>query len=540
MGSIWDGSRAGLRERYRSGRNPSVVKVPTSVLADAERLASGAARDVQLRAVLIERLLGRPNALWRSSRLASSTGVDASTADAELAAVLVDRASGTLGPLADRLGRHVLRHHVDGWSCGPVGVYEHLKVPSAYEVERWVHHGEHAALDAALAATKTTPPRAAFDAPHLRWRSGQRLSAGAQSWYVSQLLAGTFVLQTSERDASKPVRGAAGLIEPALDEQDTVGMARWVLGARLPASSRARIPRTDAAVNWLGQQVETGELPRSRALALMGNDRIQSRRWAFRWGELRSPRYPDAISDERIEGLWPTEDDVTGTRRQWSTWISEVLQRAMMEQRGWRLEDFQDAYLRHPLAGPLAEGLVYVIGGLPLVFVDGRPHDVDGPLSVMLGGEVRVAHPAEGSDDWPMPVSVPPFPQREHRVLGVDDLPKPPVEPVPHGAWKRRVRALRLLSDIQADGSTTAELWLLGHHRVHIDHAGYGSGHGGARPIGSIQVTVRAGSQPPLARLSADGRHGWESLPPWLVSEVAQMLRMLFGVSPLPRTSRGF
>ncbi|MCA9649455.1 MAG: DUF4132 domain-containing protein [Myxococcales bacterium] len=514
------------------------MKVPTSILADAERLASGAVRDTQRRGALLERLLGRPNKLWSSERLAASVGASVDESDAELAAVLVDRAAGTLGPLADRLGRHVLRRHVQGWSCGPVGVFEHLKVPSAYEVERWVHAEDHAVLDAALAATKTTPPRAAFDAPPLRWRSGPRLSAGAHAWYVSQLLAGTFVLQTSERDASRPVRGAAGLVEPALDEQDTVAMARWVLRARLPASSRARVPRTVAAIDWLGQQVETGELPRSRALQLMGTDRIQSRRWAFRWGELRSPRYPDAISDERIEGLWPTDDDPTGTRRQWATWVGEVLQRAMTEQRGWRFEDFEEAYLRHPLASPIAEGLVYVMGGLPLVFIDGQAHGIDGKLTLMLGGELRVAHPAEGVEDWPMPVASPPFAQREHRVLSVAELPSPPAEPVPHGAWKRRVRALRLLSDVQTNGSTTAELWLLGHHRVHIDHAGYGSGLGGARPISKIQVSVRAGSQPPLATLDAQERHGWDSLPPWLVSEVARMLRVLFGLSPLPRSSR--
>lgn len=517
-----------------------MVKVPTSVFADAERLASGAARDAHLRGVLLERLLGRPNALWTSERLASSVQSSPEVVDAQLASVLVDRAEGTLGPLADRLARHVLRRHVYGWSCGPVGVYEHLKVPSAYEIERWVHLGEHAVLDAALAATKTIPLRAAFDAPPLRWRDGTRLSAGAQAWYVSQLLAGTFVLQNSERDAAKPVRGAAGLVEPALDEADTVAMAQWVLQARLPASSRPRVPRTDATLDWLGQQVEAGELPRSRALSLMGNDRIQSRRWAFRWGELRSPRYPDAVSDERIEGLWPTKDDSTGTRRQWSTWIGEVLQRAMVEQRGWALDDFRDAYLLHPLASGVAEGLVYVMGGLPLVFVEGRAHDADGPIDLILGGQLRVAHPADGTAGWPDPFVASPFPQLEHRVMGVGDLPRPPSEPVALGIWKRRVRALRLLSDVQTDGSTTAELWLLGHHRVRVDHAGYGSSRGGAgaRPITGIEVTVRAGSQPPLARLSARERHGWETLPPWLVSEVARMLRVLFGLSPLPRTSR--
>ena len=153
-------------------------------------------------------------------------------------------------------------------------------------------------------------------------------------------------------------------------------------------------------------------------------------------------------------------------------------------------------------------------------------------LSAAVVVPIVMAGPAMAEE--PIPTDPPVTP-----IDPVDPAPtEPPAEPVPHGAWKRRVRALRLLSDVQTNGSTTAELWLLGHHRVHIDHAGYGSGLGGARPISKIQVSVRAGSQPPLATLDAQERHGWDSLPPWLVSEVARMLRVLFGLSPLPRSSR--
>lgn len=512
------------------------MKIPSSILADAQRLACGVDPDGPRTEALLQRLLVRPNEYCRSAQLAARVGASPDEVDGELATVLVEHEGGRASSLERRLGRNVLRRHVDGWSCGPVGVYEHLKVPSAYELERWVHLRDYSALDAALAATKTMLLRAAHDAPALHWSSGHRLSAGAQAWYLGQLLAGTFALQTSERDAARPVRGAAGLIEPALDPADAVALARWVLRARLPASSRARVPRTPAVLDWLGRQVDTGELPRSRALVLMGSDHVQSRRWAFRWGELRSPRYPDAVSDERIEGLWPQVDDASGTRRQWATWIAEVLQRAMIEQRGWQLEDFREAYLEHPVARPVAEGLVYVLGGLTLSFIDGRAHDVDGPLSLALGGELRVAHPAHGTAGWPTPVAPPPFEQREHRVLGVPELPSLPVDPVPHSAWKRRVRALRLLSDLQADGGTTAELWLLGPHRVRIDHAGYGSGYGGARPVTGIEVSVRVAGQPPLAVLSASQRHGWDALPAWLVSEIGRMLQVLFGQTRLLRS----
>jgi hypothetical protein len=500
------------------------MKIPTRVLAQAQALAHGASRERAVRIELLTQLRSRPNGLWTLPRLAAMTGLPPGQIDAELAALLVDQSRGQLGKLT---GRHVLRHHVHGWSCGLPGVYEHLRVPSAYEIERWVHQGDHAALDAALAATGTAQPRSTATAPVLRWGGGEALSPGAQAWVLNQLLADTFVTQEGEGDGAKPVRGAAGLIEPALEGASAIALSQWVLGAPLPASMRARVLRTDAVLDWIAEQVEGGELSRSRALEMMGSDRIQARRWAFRWGELRSARDPDAVSDERIEGLWPTQDDATGTVAQWSEHIGQVLRRAMIEQRGWPMDLFCEAYLWHPVAAAVATGLVYRVGGLPVAFIDGRAHGIDGPLQLELGGEIRVAHPAGGTEDWPLPAVPAPFEQRGHVVLGVEDLPSPSPQPLPHGVWKRRVRALRLLSDAELGGGTTAELWLLPPYRIRIDHAGYGAGYGGARPVGDIQVTVRVGGQPPLARLTIGERSGWERLPAWLVSEIAAMLRVL-------------
>lgn len=504
------------------------MTVPTRVLAQAQALAHGASRERALRRGLLEHLRSRPNALWTLPRLAALSGLPPAQIDAELAAMLLDQARGYLGKLAAGLGRHVLRRHAQGWSCGLPGVYEHLRVPSAYEIERWVDEGNLGALDAALAATGTPWPRSTAGAPPLRWRSGEPLSAGAQAWVLNQLLAGSFVPQLHEGDATKPVQGAVGLVEPALEGHSAIALSAWALEAPLPASMRARILRTDAVLDFLAEQVEAGELSRSRALSMMGSDRIQARRWAFRWGELRSPRHPDAVSDERIEGLWPTADDPTGTLGEWSARIGQVLHRAMIEQRGWSLDAFCEAYLWHPVAAPVATGLVYRVGGLPVVFIDGRAHGIDGPLQVELGGELRVAHPAGGTDDWPRPAVPPPFPQREHLVLGVADLPALPLaQPLSQRLWKRRVRELRLLSDVEQGGGTTAELWLLPPYRIRIDHAGYGPGLGGARPIDDVRVTVRVGGQPPLSRLTADERSGWDCLPAWLVSEIAGMLRAL-------------
>lgn len=504
------------------------MTVPTRVLAQAKALAHGASRERALRRELLDHLRSRPNALWTLPRLAALSGLLPAQIDAELAAVLLDQARGQLGKLAAGLGRHVLRRHAQGWSCGLPGVYEHLRVPSAYEIERWVHEGNHAALDAALAATGTQWPRVIAAAPPLRWQNGEPLSPGAQAWVLNQLLAGTFVPQAGEGDGAKAVRGAVGLVEPALEGQSAIALSQWALDAPLPASMRARVLRTDAVLDWVAEQVESGELSRSRALAMMGSDRIQARRWAFCWGELRSPRHPDAISDERIEGLWPTEDDATGTLAEWSGLIGQVLRRAMIEQRGWPMDFFCEAYLWHPVAAAVATGLVYRVGGLPVVFIDGRAHGVDGPLQMELGGEIRVAHPAGGTDDWPWPAAPAPFLQRLHPVLGVDELPAPPLQPVPQRLWKRRARELRLLSDVEQGGGVTAELWLLPPYRIRIDHAGYGPGLGGARPVEDIQVTVRVGGQPPLSRLTAGERSGWDCLPAWLVSEIAVMLRALF------------
>lgn len=520
------------------------MSVPTRVLALAQALALGASRERGLRRDLLAHLRSRPNALWTLPHLARMTGLPPDRIDAELSAVLVDQSRGPLGKLATGLGRNVLRRHVLGWSCGLPGVYEQLKVPSAYEIERWVHHGDHGALDAALAATGTPRPRALLGAPVLRWASGEPLSGGAQAWVLQQLLAGAFVPQTGEGEAAKPdagkaVQGAVGLVEPALEGKSAIALSSWVLSAPLPASMSARVLRNDAVLDWVGEQVESGELSRSRALVLMGSDRVQARRWAFRWGELRSPRYPDAISDERIEGLWPTQDDATGTLAQWSESIGQVLRRAMIEQRGWPMDFFCEAYLWHPVAAAVATGLVYRVGGLPVAFIDGRAYGVDGPLQVELGGEIRVAHPAGGTEDWPWPATPAPFLQRGHEVLGLDQMPEIPRQPLPLGPWKRRVRELRLLSDVEPDGGITGEWWILPPYRIRVDHAGYGPGFGGARPVQNIQVTVQVGRQPPLARLDAEESRGWDCLPAWLISEIAVMLRMLFDLSDAEGPSGG-
>ncbi|MCX4245590.1 DUF4132 domain-containing protein [Paraliomyxa miuraensis] len=507
------------------------MKVPSRMLAQAQALAGSASRERVLRRELVTLLRRRPNGLWTLPRLAAITELPIERIDAELASVLVDQAGGRPGTTMALLGRNnVLRRHVQGWSCGPAGVYEHLRVPSAYEIERWVHEQNYPLLDAALAATGTPMPRGAADAPPLRWATAEPLSVGAQAWVLVQLLSGAFVLQTGHGDAAGPVRGAAGLIESAIEGGAAIDLAKWVIDTQLPASMRARVLRAPVVIDWIAAQVEAGELSRSRALALMGSDRIQARRWAFRWGELRSPRYPDAISDERIEGLWPTQDDPTGTMAEWSQWIGGVLRRAMIEQRAWPLDVFCEAYVRHPLAGPVASGVVFTVGGLPIVFVDGVAHGMDGPLQLALGGEIRVAHPAGGTEDWPRPGAMPPFEQRRHPALSAADLPEPPSAPIAHLTWRQRVRSLRLVSDEESRGGITAELWMLDPYRIRIGHAGYGAGYGGARPIEGVSVSVRVKGQPPLAVLAPGERRGWETLPPWLVSEAAVMLRDLFGV----------
>ena len=248
---------------------------------------------------MLECLRGRPNVVVSSQSLAVSTSLSADQVDAELSSVLVDHVAGTLGAVGKDLGPDVLRLHAKGWSCGPAGVYEYLIVPSAFEIEQWVDAEDHARLDAALAATGTRAPHRTDRAPRLRWMDGTSLSMGAQAWVLTQLLSERFVRQVGERDAAKPVRGAAELVALALEPPSTVGLAQWVLDAKLSSSSTARVPRNDAVIDWLASQVDAGEVSRSRALGLMGTEHVQARRWAFLWGELRSPRFPDAVSDER-------------------------------------------------------------------------------------------------------------------------------------------------------------------------------------------------------------------------------------------------
>lgn len=71
---------------------------------------------------------------------------------------------------------------------------------------------------------------------------------------------------------------------------------------------------------------------------------------------------------------------------------------------------------------------------------------------------------------------------------------------------------------------------LVNPYSLEVRHRGYGSGHGGRRPVEDFRFLIRKGIGEPLARYGPDGHAGFQTLPPWLRSEAIRLLREMFGV----------
>jgi hypothetical protein len=518
---------------------------PTALLppVDLDALAAGARRDPAVRALLLDRLAPapQPGDAWAAeppgaprtlASLAALVGLSPELVDAELAALHADRRSDR--KLAKRLGLRHLRRHPGAWSLGFEGVHECLRAPDPYDIERWVATAAYHPLDGALAAVKMRPHALTATAPRLGWADGAPLSAGAQAWYLAHLLAEQTYGQGNADGHRLPVRGAAALIEPALAPGSRLALAQWVLAQTLPKSLAATVPGgDDAVIDWVGGEVEAGRLDRRRAEALRGLHGPQWLRWRYRWAQLRGGRSASPlVQDAGIEARWPSGDDATGDATQWRAWIGAALQRAMRWQRPWRLAHFAAAYLRQPLAAPLAAGLVYAVAGQRVCFLDGHAHDASGaPVPLAADTELTVAHPADGAAGWPTPPAPPPFDQRGARLFEADELPALPDAPIPHATWKARCNALGLLAAGGYGGGTVGEELRFEPFTLRFGHAGYGSGYGGKRPITGVNVAVqRLGHD--LARLDADGATGWDTLPAWLRCESVAATRIMLGADP--------
>ncbi|PKN26419.1 MAG: hypothetical protein CVU65_05655 [Deltaproteobacteria bacterium HGW-Deltaproteobacteria-22] len=513
---------------------------------DPMAMAAHAKRETSL-AVRLLGALAAPPEIRSPGAIAESLQLTSECVDAELAAVLINPAFRRRGAVDHALGGQILRRHRSGWSMGPAGVWEKLRAPNPFDIEDWIEDQAWASLDEALSAVGLKAPRAAAGAPDTFWRDGTRLSAGARGWYLTHLLAGEVSYrQTDDSHAHLPVASAAQLLDPALSIECRLALAGWLVHPPGKSKPRGVVPAGDDVIDWLGEEVESGRLDRRSAVSLRGFSGRQAQRWWYRWIQLNGIREVTSslstttsmlvFQDRLMDGLWPSHDDPTGTVGQWRAWVIASLQRAMSWQEPWSAGRFLATHGRHPLVRPLVEGLVFETEAGKVILVDGAFMDAAGHAPV-AGGPVmtlRVAHPAQGLDGWPTPHAPPPFDQSGWPVFDVADLPPLPTEPIPHVTWMTRCRSLGLAGVTGVGGGTQGEVILVKPFSLEVRHRGYGSGHGGRRPVEDLRFAVRKGIGDPLARFGPEGHAGWLSLPQWLRSEAIRMLRMLFGIDPLP------
>lgn len=113
--------------------------------------------------------------------------------------------------------------------------------------------------------------------------------------------------------------------------------------------------------------------------------------WRAAGGEVaKSPAALKKSHPEAIAGVQQMLKDIEATLPAQRTRL-ELL---MRDARTWRLDVWRQRYLDHGLLGPLVRRLIWTLDGVPVLFIDDKPHDVDG-RAVEAGktADVTIWHP---------------------------------------------------------------------------------------------------------------------------------------------------
>lgn len=107
-------------------------------------------------------------------------------------------------------------------------------------------------------------------------------------------------------------------------------------------------------------------------------------------GVAKSPAALKKAHPDAVAGVQQTLKDIAATLPAQRTRL-ELL---MRDARTWRLDVWRQRYLDHGLLGPLVRRLIWTLDGVPVLFIDGKPQDVDGrAIEAGKTADVAIWHP---------------------------------------------------------------------------------------------------------------------------------------------------
>lgn len=302
------------------------------------------------------------------------------------------------------------REHLDGrYSISPLGLFESLRFPSAFEIENLVAAGDFAALDALLAEVGAAAKVAVKGVPALKWRDGTKVSAGARRWILVHTHTKGGFSQRTKRDAHKAVLNALDLLRDTLDDASARAFAAWAVGFQGKGAPRC-LPPHPAAFEEVARLALEGAKVDGYLLDDLAGYRLGRR--ALLRAEIAWPQFKHKASQRLFQLChdgWPTPEEQGEHAEAWHALADRFLADAVEAERSIPWEIFAECYLAHPLMGDKVRRYAMETGGKPLTIdADGNP-DPASPSAVILRA------------DAPKPAELPPkdetWEQRARRLL---------------------------------------------------------------------------------------------------------------------------
>jgi hypothetical protein len=161
---------------------------------------------------------------------------------------------------------------------------------------------------------------------------------------------------------------------------------------------------------------------------------INSGKPLLRWmkGDKPCRTPPAAVAKEHVEDIKRLKQEVKDLGRLLTS-QRDRLDQLMAEPRTWTFEYWRRYHLDHPLVGVFARRLIWMIGGVEVLFQDGKPMDVQGDDRTFdCRSEVKLWHPMDATpkqlaawQQWIMDMEIQqPFKQAFREIYHLTDTEK--------------------------------------------------------------------------------------------------------------------
>ncbi len=315
---------------------------------------------------------------WSTAEISEALGASSDDVEAAMEALIATNGGSRVA---------FARRHLDGrYSFTARGVFEDLRYPSAFEIERLVSEADFKSLNQALAAVGAKRASADRSAPKLVWRDGTRMTIAAQSWILVHMRTKGGFTQRSDRDAHKAVLNVLDLLRDTLAADSARDFAGWVVAYEGKGAPRCLVPHP-AAFEEVARRALAGAKVSAYVLYDVSQYRLGRRallRAEIAWPQFR--RKESKVYFERCHDAWPTPEELgalaDAEAEAWDDIADRFLADAAEAERTFPWSVLAERYLAHAWMGPKVRRYAMVAGG-DVLDVDGLPEGAN-PGAVTL------------------------------------------------------------------------------------------------------------------------------------------------------------